>query len=636
MLTEIRERATGWIAWIIVIIISIPFVLWGINEYFAGGASLNVVVVNGEEIDQQQYRTALEERRNIARRVMGSQFDADIVNSPEFRNAVIDDLINRRLLDQDAESAGYRVSDEQLAGFITTSPQFQQNGQFDAGLYQQQLISRGLTKAGYESYLRDEFVLQQMRDGLSNSAIVTKTDQQNLLALTQETRVFDHATLEPEIYLTDIEVSSEEIEAYYEENLERYESPEMIKIQYIQLSVEDLSKDVDISEEDVERFYESNKDLYKTAEQRTASHILITVSGDADDESVRAARERAAELAERARGGEDFAELAKAHSEDPGSAAMGGDLGLIERGLMVKPFEDALFSMREDEVSDPIKTRYGFHVIKLTGLESEKGKELDEVRDEIIEEEKQRVAEGLFVDRAETFRNLVFEQPESLDAVVEELDLELRETDWFSLDSGAGIADSGLVRETAFSDDVYVENLNSEVIELDLNTLVALRKLDSRPAAVKPLTDVQADIEESIRQEKARKKTAESGDQLLVELRDGADWDSIIADNQLTSKESIQTRLMANPDTSLIVAKEIFRAEPPGSAPTYGSVTVADGSYVLYRLKEVQSGDAGAADESTVEQIENSLARRRGVDYFASYQKGLRDSAKIEIFEENL
>jgi peptidyl-prolyl cis-trans isomerase D len=315
---------------------------------------------------------------------------------------------------------------------------------------------------------------------------------------------------------------------------------------------------------------------------------------------------------------------------------MGGDLGLIERGLMVKPFEDALFSMREDEVSDPIKTRYGFHVIKLTGLESEKGKELDEVRDEIIEEEKQRVAEGLFVDRAETFRNLVFEQPESLDAVVEELGLELRESDWFSLDSGAGIADSGLVRETAFSDDVYVENLNSEVIELDLNTLVALRKLESRPAAVKPLTDVQADIEESIRQEKARKKTVESGDQLLAELRDGADWDSIMADNQLTSGESVQTRLMSNPDTSLIVAKEIFRAEPPGSTPTYGSVTVADGSYVLYRLKEVQSGDAGAADEPTVEQIENSLARRRGVDYFASYQKGLRDSAKIEIFDENL
>lgn len=636
MLTEIRERATGWIAWIIVIIISIPFVLWGINEYFAGGASLNVAVVNGQEIDQQQYRTALEERRNIARRVMGSEFDADIVNSSEFRNAVIDDLINRRLLDQDTESAGYRVSDEQLAAFITTSPQFQQNGQFDSGLYQQRLISRGLTKTGYESYLRDEFVLQQMRDGLSNSAIVTKKDQQNLLALTQETRVFDHATLEPAIYLTDIEVSSEEIETYYEENLERYESPEMIKVQYIQLSVEELSKDVEISEEDVEGFYESNKDLYKTAEQRTASHILITVSGDADDESVQAARERAAELAERARGGEDFAELAKAHSEDPGSAALGGDLGLIERGLMVKPFEDALFSMREDEVSDPIKTRYGFHVIKLTGLESEKGKELDEVRDEIIEEEKHRVAEGRFVDRAETFRNLVFEQPESLDAVVEELDLELRESDWFSLDSGAGIADSGLVRETAFSDDVYIENLNSEVIELDLNTLVALRKLESRPAAVKPLTDVQADIEESIRQEKARKKTAESGDQLLAELRDGADWDSIMAANELTSKESIQTRLMANPDTSLIVAKEIFRAEPPGSAPTYGSVAVADGSYVLYRLKEVQSGDAGAADEPTVEQIENSLARRRGVDYFASYQKGLRDSAKIEIFEENL
>ena len=198
MLTEIRDRATGWIAWVIVIIISIPFVLWGVNEYFAGGASLNVAVVNGQDIGQQQYRNALEERRNIARRMMGGQFDPDMVNSPEFRNAVLDDLINRQLLDQDAEEAGYRVGDKQLADFITMSTQFQRDGQFDPGLYQQQLISMGLTKTGYESYLREEFVLQQMRDGLRASSMVTEKDQQDMLVLAQETRVFDHATIEPE------------------------------------------------------------------------------------------------------------------------------------------------------------------------------------------------------------------------------------------------------------------------------------------------------------------------------------------------------------------------------------------------------------------------------------------------------
>lgn len=636
MLTEIRDRATGWIAWIIVTIISIPFVMWGVNEYFAGGAALNVAVVNGQEISQQQYRAALEERRNIARRMMGSQFNAEIVNSPEFRKAVLDDLIVRQLLDQDAESTGYRVSDEQLADQITSSEQFQRDGKFDPGLYQQQLMSMGLTKAGYEQYLRNEFVLQQMREGLAGSSIVTRKDQNDILTLAQETRVFDYTAVEPEGRAAEVEVSGEEIESHYQKHQDEYQSPEMVKVQYVQLAVDDLSAEVDVTDEDIQRFYDNNNALYKTAEQRTASHILITVGSDAGEEEVMEAQGKAVQLADKARGGEDFAELAREHSQDPGSAALGGDLGLIERGLMVKPFEDVLFSMALDEISDPVKTRYGFHIIKLTDLVPEKGKELEEVRDEIIEEERKRAAEGLFVDRAETFRNLVFEQPESLDAVAEELSLELHESEWFSLDSGTGIAENATVRETAFSDDVFIENLNSESIELGINTLLALRKLDSRPAAVKPLEEVEVEIEVAIREDKARELAAEIGEKLLAQLREGGEWDAVIADNDLTSRESTQTRLMANPDTALVVAKEVFRAKTAAPEPLYGSVTLADGSYVLFRLKEVRPGAADAADEATEEQISNSLDRRRGIDYFASYQSGLRDNAKIEIFEENL
>ncbi|MFC1681286.1 SurA N-terminal domain-containing protein [Pseudomonadota bacterium] len=636
MLTEIRDRATGWIAWIIVTIISIPFVLWGVNEYFTGGGSLNVAVVNGQEISQQQYRAALEERRNIARRMMGAQFDADVVNSPEFRNAVLNDLINRQLLDQDAESAGYRVSDAQLAEFITTSSQFQREGQFDPGLYQQQLMTMGLTKTGYESYLRDEFVLQQMRDGLGGSSIVTAKDRQDALALAQETRVFDHVTLDPASFATEVEVTEEEIESRYDENQEQYQSPEMVRIQYVQLSVDDLSAAVEVTEEDIQRFYEDNRELYKTEEQRTASHILLTVASDADDKVIVETLAKATQLADRARGGEDFAELAKEHSQDPGSAAMGGDLGQIGRGLMVKPFEDVLFALETGEVSDPVKTRYGYHIIKLTDLVPEKGKELEEVRDEIIEEERKRAAEGLFVDRAETFRNLVFEQPETLDIVAEELGLELEESDWFPLDSGTGIAENATVREVAFGDDVFIENLNSETIELDINTLVALRKLETKPAAVKPLEEVRAEIEEAIRAEKSRARVYDAGAGLLAQLQEGGDWDDLTAENQLTPIESTQTRMMANPDTSIAVSKEVFRTELSSSGPVYGSVLLPSGGYALFRLKEVRPGEADTADEATVQQISNSLDRRRGLDYFTSYQSGLRDTAKIEIFEENL
>lgn len=636
MLTEIRDRATGWIAWIIVFIISIPFALWGVNEYFSGGAALNIAVVNGQEISQQQYRYALEERRSMARRVLGAQFNADTVNSIEFRNAVLDDLILRQLLDQEADKAGYRVSDEQLAEFITTTPRFQSNGQFEPGIYQQQLQSQGFSKAGYEAYLRREFVLQQLRDGLGSSSIVTKRDQEEFLKLAQEKRVFDYATIVPGSYIADIEVSDDDISGHYQDNQELYQSPEMIKVEYVQLSVDDLAQGVQVTDEDVERYFEDNKELYVTPEQRVASHILITVSEDADDVTVQEALEKAQGLADRARQGEDFAELASSHSEDPGSATAGGDLGMVETGLMVKPFEDQLFSLQEGEISDPVKTRYGFHVIKLTELIPESGKGLSEVRDEIEVEEKKNMAEGIFVDRAESFRNIVFEQPESLDAVAEELGLQPQVTDWFSRDSGTGIAANGIVRDSAFSDDVYIDNLNSEAIELDIDTLVALRKLETRPAAVKPLEEIRSGIEDALQQQRARELVTGNGEELLDELRQNGAWESLIANNGLESKQSTQTRLMSNPETSLLVAKEVFRAEPPAQGPVYGGINVPDGSFVLYRLTDVQSGVPNDADESTNQKIEESLTRRRGGDYFLSYQNGLRDSAEVEIFEENL
>jgi len=636
MLTEIKDRATGWIAWIIVIIISIPFALWGVNEYFSAGGTLNVAVVNGQEIGQQEYRYALEERRSMARRVLGTQFDPDMINSPEFRKSVLDDLILRQLLDQDADKAGYRVSDSQLAEFITTTPRFQSSGQFDQALYQQQLVAQGFTKAGYEAYLRREFVLQQLRDGLGNSYIVTKQDQKNVLRLAQETRAFDYAIIEPATYAADIEIPDEEIRQYYEDNQELYQSPEMIKVEYVQLSVDDLATSVEVPDEDVSRYFEENRELYKTPEQRTASHILITVSKDADDGTVQKALAKASDLAERAGNGENFAELARTYSEDPGSAAVGGDLGVIETGLMVEPFEDELFSLQEGEISGPVKTRYGFHVIKLTGLIPEEGKDLSEVSDEIRAEEKKRIAERVFVDQAETFRNLAFEQPDSLDTVVEELGLEQQVSDWFTRDTGTGIAENPIVRDSAFSDDVYIDNLNSEAIELDINTLVALRKRETRSATMKPIEEVRAEIVDTLKQQRARERVTELGEELLARLGESGQWESLISDNAMESKQSTQTRFMPSPDTSPVVAQEVFRARSPDEEPVYGGVTVSDGGFVLYRLTDVKAGIPADADESTVQQIDEFLVKRRGGDYFLSYQNGLRDSAKVEIFEENL
>lgn len=636
MLTEIKDRATGWIAWIIVIIISIPFALWGVNEYFAGGSDINVAVVNGEEIDQQTYRYSLDERRAMARRVLGDRFDPDSVNTIEFRTAVLDDLILQELLSQDTEKAGYMVGDEQLAQFIRTTPQFQRDGQFDQTSYQQAVRSLGYTRASFENYLRQQNIVQQVRNGLTLSSFVTTKDQETLLALADEQRVFDYASINPEDFMQDAEITAEEIEAYYAENPQLFTTPELVKIDYVVLSVSDFAEEVEISDEEIGRFFEDNKERYRTPAQRAASHILFTVAEDADDTTIQEALDEAQSVADRARSGEDFSELARTYSEDPGSAAAGGDLGTVESGIMVKPFEDALFAMSEGEISDPVRTRYGFHVIKLTELTPEKGKELDEVREEIAAEERKRVAESMFIDRAETFRNLVYEQPESLEPVVEELGLELQTSDWFSHESGDGIADNVKVRDSAFSDDVFIENLNSEAIELDINTLVALRKRDSQSPRVRPLEEVEDQIIHRLKARTARQLVEEKGQGLLEQLNGGTDWESVLSSGGLESAQATQVRLQMDAEPSLQVTAEIFRTQPPDGSPEYGSVIQADGTYVLFRLTEVNPGVAADADQSTSEEVNRSLTARRGSDYFLSYQRGLRDATAVEVFEENL
>ena len=636
MLTEIKDRATGWIAWIIVILISIPFALWGVNEYFAGGDSLNVAVVNGQEIEQQAYRHALEERRSIARRMLGTQFDPDTVNSIEFRTAVLEDLILRQLLRENVQDAGFRVSDAQLAQFIKTTPQFQRDGEFDSAAYQQAVRSLGYTRTGFESYLRQQNILQQVRDGLEKSSFITAADEESMLKLASEKRVFDYITLATDQFLSDVQVSDQEVEEYYTANPELYQSPELVKIEYVRLAVADLAENVEVTEEDIQRFYEDNKELYGKPAQRNASHILLTVDEDAEDATVQEVREQAETLTDRARAGEDFADLAKEYSQDPGSAAQGGDLGLVEAGVMVKPFEDALFVMQEGEISDPVKTRYGYHVIKLTGLVPGQTKALAEVRDEIEKEERTKQAEALFVDRAETFRNMVFEQPESLAPVVDELDLELAVSDWFSQSSGEGIAEYSKIRDVAFSDDVYIENLNSEAIELDIDTLVAIRKKDSQAAGLKSLAEVQTEIEQALKLNKAKESVLQNGQELLANLNKGVDWETLLEESGLESKRATQSRLQPDPEHSLLLTAEVFRAPVPDEQPQYGSVTMPDGSYTVFRLDHIERGGPAMLNEDSREEVNASLSRRRGNDYFLSYQRGLRQSAEVEIFTENL
>lgn len=637
MLSEIRDRATGWIAYVIVGIIIIPFAFWGVNEYFAGGSDVVVATVEGTEIEQTEYRRSLESRRRQMRQVMGDNFNPELANSPEFKRRVLDDMISQTLLSQHAEDQGYRIGDERLAETIRTDPSFQNNDRFSSELYESTVSRMGLTRTGYETRLREQIVLEQIRNGVRTSSFFTPSQRDRLIRLLAQERGFDYAILRAERFVPEQQVSDAELRAEYESRSDRYRTPERMKVEYVELSVDELSDSVDVTEEDLRQAYEQKKDRFTTDPVRRASHILIeSGSGPEEDEEARA---KARELLEQIRSGADFEALAREHSDDPGSASEGGDLGRIEPGAMVQEFEDALFSLEEEGAvtPEPVQTRFGYHIIKLTEYQPGDVEPFEAVRDELLEEERAKQAEALFLDRAEAFRNISYEHPQSLEPVADQLDLTIQESDWFTRDDGDGVASKPDVREAAFSEEVKGDGLNSRAIELDINTLVVVRRSEVQEASLKPLEKVKDDIEHVLKQRKAVEHVTELGPELVEEVESGgADWDTTLDERGLETQQVSWSRGVSSdttaPPRELVDA--VFRApKPTADDPIHGGVSLRTGNYALFRLNDVVDVEPAEAPEEVRSRVENGLNQRRSQDALQEYVADLRSRADIEINE---
>ena len=404
MLTAIRERATGWIAWVIVILITIPFALWGINSYFEGGSEIPAATVNGQEISAYEFQNELAAQRQALAQNLGSNFDPALLESLGVRDRVMEGLIGNQLLVQYITDQNFRISDEQLQDLIKRFPAFQQNGKFSASLYQDVLRSNRLSPQGFEESQRVNGSLAQLQQGIGDTAFFTKSEQERLLVLQAQKRVAKYAILNADSYIADFNITDEQISDYYEKNLDRYQNPARIKLDYIELSIDTLAETVVPSEEEIVAHFEESKGQFKQAESRRASHILISVPRSATEEDRNAQLEVANNVFNQAKDGADFGDLAKLYSDDPGSKKNGGDLGVVTQGQMVKPFEDAVYSMSEGEVVGPVETTFGYHVIKLTELTEGSQQTLSEVREQVTAEAKRIKAEQLFADLAESFK----------------------------------------------------------------------------------------------------------------------------------------------------------------------------------------------------------------------------------------
>lgn len=571
---------------IVLAIIILPFALWGVDSYVRTSGSGDIATVGGTPIDLAEFQEALREQQERLRPMLGNA-NPEMLDSPEIRRAVLDTLINQRLLAMNALKSKLSVSDAQLIEFISAVPQLQENGKFSSERYAELVASQNMSKEMFEARLRQDLLMQQGLAAVTEAALTGHSSAERWLGMQLEEREVAEALLRPEQYAGQVKLAPDAVKNYFEANRKQFETPEQVRVEFVVLSQEQFASQAIVTEEELGKAYAAQAERNKQPEMRRASHILITASG-ADAEAAQAKAEEL--LAQLKKNPADFAKLASQHSHDPGSAAKGGDLDWFGRGMMVKPFEDAVFALKENQISDLVRSDFGFHIIKLTGVRAERVQPFEEAKAGIAAELKRQMAARKYTEAAESFVNMVYEQSDSLKPVIEKFKLDPQQSDWF-IRNGTAMPPftNAKLMAAVFSDDVLKNKRNSEAIEVGPNTLVSARAIEHRPAALPSLESLQPTIEKILVRQEAGMLAAKDGADKLARLQKG---ESI----SLSWGAAHQVSRANAPQMSPAAVSAVFRVDV-AKLPAYAGAEMPGGTYALYRIggvkKYAASGPGG-------------------------------------------
>lgn len=631
MLQDIRDKAQGWIAWVIVILISVPFALWGIQEYLGIGAEPVVATVNGNEITERSLDQQFQNFRQNLRQQLGAAYRPELFDDERMRKEVLNQLVREDVILQSSRKMGLRSGDVLVRETILGIEAFKKNGKFDQETYERAVRLQGVTSAGFEERLRRILLSDQLSQAVSTSAFVTEHELKEALRLGNQTRKVDYFILASADFTADEAISDEDIQAYFEQHQNNYRSPEQVKLEYILLNADVVGRTVEVDDATLQGFYDGHQELYGLPEQRQASHILIMLDQDADQTSVNDAREKLAALRLRAEQGEDFAELAKANSQDPGSAANGGDLGYFGKGIMDPAFEQAVFSLQEDGLSEPVRSSFGFHLIKLTGIKQGSVKPFEQVRAEVEQAYRKGEGEQLYIELAEQLADLSYEDPTSLEPAADALGLEIIKSDWIGRNGGVGVLKSPKVMAAAFAEDVLVEHNNSELIELDQEQSIVLRVVDHKESSTLALEEVKEAILASIKRERSTELAKAEAEARLARLEAGETIDQVAGKYEIKSQEALKRNDKSVPFPLL---SQVFRSQRPAAGQSVSGITrLAGDDYAVFSLHMVQDGSFDDLDETAKEQEQKRLRSEFGRKQFDQLVADLEARADISYIK---
>lgn len=622
MLQSIRDNSQGLVAKIIIGFIIGLMALFGaesiVGGFFGGN---NAASVNGEDITEQELAVSLQNlMASLGAGV--ADFDEEVL-----RDVALQQLIEDRLLTQAAESAGLVISSASIDREIVNTPQFQVGGRFDENFARLTMATQGFNAQTYRAALAQQMTMGQLANAYAATAFVTEADIARLAALETQSRDFRYVSVPLGTRTLGEAISQEDLQAYYDNNAAQFTEEEQISIQYVMLDKDQIFNEVEIEESRVRAEYETQRSAAVSDIERRASHILLEIASDQTREQVIA---QASEIKQRLDGGEDFGVLAREFSVDTFSAEQDGDIGFTNGSVFPDAVEQALAAMDVGQVSEPVVSEFGVHIVKLTEYQAQEFAEYEEMSERISRDLKSAQVDQLYFDRLETLANLAFETFD-LQAISEDLELEIQTSEFFGRSGGADIVSSNpTVLSQAFSQDILTDELNSEVIELSDSRAIVMRLAEHRPSSVQPFEDVRAEIAVLLRTQREQERAAEVGQQILAALESGGDASDVLTAESLQWDQRNGVRRNQF-DLNTEIIRNVFAMQGPESAtePTRQGFSLTNGAYVVVELQAVNAGSLEQMPEEARQQLATAMLDNQGRQTFQAFLATLRQNASI-------
>jgi len=624
----IKDNSQGMIAKIIVGLIVLTFALFGVDAIIGNNNSAEkAATVNGEDISERMLlrTTDFVKRQMLAE--MGQRADLNLIDEQQARSRALNDLIERELILQVAEAEGIQVSDERINQRILSTKAFQTNGVFDRSAYEFSLRNLQMTPVEYMTEVKRDALLEQPQSGVSLSAFITQPEIDLLTRVDRQLRDFSFLFIDAENLLADVDVSDIEAQRYYQENQSDYMTEEQLNIKYLELKQSDFITDIDVDEADIKQLFEQEVAALADEEERRAAHILIdTESRDSDE-----AEAVMLEIQEKLAAGEDFAALAKAYSDDSGSAENGGDLGFFGKGDFVAAFEKVLFSLDVGQVSEIVDTEFGLHLIRLEEINSPQLPIFADERERLIASLRLQQAEEAFVAAAQMLQNDSFSAGD-LNEPAENQNLAVVTSTFFTRDKGEGIAANEKVRRVAFSDELLIQGDNSDLIELAKDHAVVVRVNEHNPASPLPYEEVAESINDELSLSAAQQKAKQLGEKILAEVKAGKTLGQTGSDYGYSVRKLQQASRIEAGVSAEIIGKAFMMAKPASGEVSSDSLITELGDFVVMVVSGVSDGDMSIVSAQERAMVSRYLTEQVGYDDFEGFRDEARESATIEKF----